>query len=167
MSGQRFLGIYPGRVRNNVDPLNMARIQVSVADIGGDAILSWALPCLPVTGRNMGLFTVPPVGAAVWVQFANGDADHPIWMGGFYGSGEAPALSRKVPPGIDGITLQTSGNNGLVISDTPGGGILIQTAGGAKIEVTDTGITIANGQGAELTLRGPTVDINNGALTIR
>jgi uncharacterized protein involved in type VI secretion and phage assembly len=167
MSAQRFLGIYSGRVRNNVDPLNMARIQVSVADVSGDALLSWALPCLPVIGRNMGMFTVPPVGAAVWVQFANGDADYPIWMGGFYSNGEAPALSRKVPPGIDGITLQTAGNNGLVISDTPGGGILIQTAGGAKIEVTDAGITISTGQGAELTLRGPTVDINNGALTIR
>lgn len=167
MSDQRFLGIYPGRVENNVDPLNMSRIQVSVADVGGNAVLSWALPCLPVTGRNMGMFTVPPIGAGVWVQFARGDADYPVWLGGYYANGEAPSMSRNVPPGISGITLQTVGNNGLVISDTPGGGILIRTAGGAKIEVTDAGITIATGQGAELTLRGPTVDINNGALTIR
>lgn len=167
MSDQRFLGIYPGRVENNIDPLNMSRIQVSVADVGGNAVLSWALPCLPVTGRNMGMFTVPPVGAGVWVQFARGDADYPIWLGGYYANGEAPALSRNVPPGISGITLQTVGGSGLVISDTPGGGILIRTAAGAKIEVTDAGITIANGQGAQITLRGPIVDINNSALTIR
>jgi hypothetical protein len=53
-----------------------------------------------------------------------------------------------------------------VISDAPGGGILLQTAGGAKIELTDSGITITTGQGATLKLTGATVDINNSALTI-
>jgi len=166
MSDKRFHGIYPGRVENNIDPLNMSRIQVSVADVGGASISSWALPCLPVTGNNMGMFTVPPIGSAVWVQFARGDADYPVWLGGYYANGEAPALSRRVPPGISGITLQTTGANGLVISDAPGGGILIQTAGGAKVEITDTGITISTGQGATLKLTGATVDINNGALAI-
>ncbi len=145
----------------------MSRIQVSVADVGGASISSWALPCLPVTGNNMGMFTVPPIGSAVWVQFARGDTDYPVWLGGYYANGEAPSLSHKVPPGISGITLQTQAGNGLVISDAPGGGILIQTAGGAKIEVTDAGITISTGQGATLELTGNTVDINNGALTIR
>ena len=167
MSDRRFHGIYPGRVENNIDPLNMSRIQVSVADVGGSSVLSWALPCLPVTGTNMGMFTVPPVGSGVWVQFARGDSDYPVWLGGYYANGEAPSLSRNVPPGISGITLQTVGNNGLVIRDGPGGGILIQTTAGAKIEVTDTGITISNGQGATLTLQGPTVDVNSGALTVR
>jgi uncharacterized protein involved in type VI secretion and phage assembly len=166
MNDRRFHGIYPGRVENNIDPLNMSRIQVSVADVGGASISSWALPCLPVTGNNMGMFTVPPIGSAVWVQFARGDADYPVWLGGYYANGEAPALSRRVPPGISGITLQTLGSNGLVISDAPGGGILIQTAGGAKVEVTDAGITISTGQGATLKLTGATVDINNGALAI-
>jgi uncharacterized protein involved in type VI secretion and phage assembly len=167
MSDKRFHGIYPGRVENNIDPLNMARIQVSVADVGGSSISSWALPCLPVTGTDMGMFTVPPIGSAVWVQFARGDADYPVWLGGYYANGEQPALARRVPPGINGITLQTRGHNGLVISDAPGGGILIQTAGGAKVEVTDSGITISTGQGATLSLTGNSVDINNGALTIR
>jgi uncharacterized protein involved in type VI secretion and phage assembly len=160
-------GIYPGKVENNIDPLNLARIQVSVADVGGSAVLSWAVPCLPVTGDGMGMFTVPPIGAGVWVAFVRGDADYPVWMGGFYGNGEAPSLSQHVPPGISGITLQTSGSNGLVISDAPGGGILIQTAGGAKISVTDSAITISTGRGATLSLQGNTVDVNSGALTVR
>ncbi len=49
-----------------------------------------------------------------------------------------------------------------MISDAPGGGILIQTAGGAKIEISDLGITIA-AQGAEIKLSGGTVNINNNA----
>ena len=167
MSRGPFHGIYPGKVENNIDPLNMGRIMVAVADVGGSSVLSWAMPCLPVTGNNMGMFTVPPVGSGVWVEFVRGDADYPVWLGGYYASGEAPALSRNVPPGLSGITLQTAGNNGLVISDAPGGGILIQTAGGAKISVTDSGITISSGQGATLSLQGNTVDVNSGALTVR
>ena len=115
----------------------------------------------------MGMFTVPPMGSGVWVEFVRGDTDYPVWLGGYYTNGEAPSLSRNVPPGISGITLQTAGSNGLVISDAPGGGILIQTAGGAKISVTDSGIMISTGQGATLSLRGSTVDVNNGALTVR
>jgi uncharacterized protein involved in type VI secretion and phage assembly len=161
-----FQGIYPGRCENNVDPLNMARILVSVADVGGNLPLTWAMPCLPVTGRGMGMFTVPPIGAAVWVMFVRGDSDYPVWLGGYYGNGDAPPLSRRVAPALDGITLQTTSGHGLVINDTPGGGILIQTAGGAKIEVTDAGITIATGQGAQIKLAGATVDVNNNALTV-
>jgi uncharacterized protein involved in type VI secretion and phage assembly len=145
----------------------MARIQVAVADVGGRSILSWALPCLPVTGRGMGTFTVPPVGAGVWVAFVRGDTDYPVWMGGYYANGDAPSLSRSVPPGVSGITLQTTGGHGLVINDAPGGGILIQTSGGAKISVTDTGITISTGKGATLSLQGDTVDVNSGALTVK
>ena len=107
MSSGPFHGIYPGKVETNIDPLSMGRIQVSVADVGGSSILSWALPCLPVTGRSMGMFTVPPVGAGVWVTFVRGDTDYPVWMGGYYANGDAPSLSRNVPPGISGITLQT------------------------------------------------------------
>jgi len=166
MSGKTFHGIYSGRVENNIDPLNMARIQVSVADVSGNTPLTWALPCLPVAGRGMGMFTVPPIGSAVWIMFANGDIDYPIWLGGYYASGDAPSLSRRVPPSLDGITMQTTSGHGLVISDAPGGGILIQTAGGAKIEVTDAGITIATGQGAEIKLTGATVNVNNNALTV-
>jgi uncharacterized protein involved in type VI secretion and phage assembly len=167
MSAGPFHGIYRGQVASNIDPLNQGRIQVRVADVGGSSTLNWAMPCLPVAGNNMGMFTVPPAGSGVWVAFVQGDADYPVWLGGYYGTGEAPSLSTNTPPGISSITLQTSGGNGIVITDAPGGGILIQTAGGAKISVTDNGIAIATGQGAELSLRGDTVDVNGGALTIR
>jgi uncharacterized protein involved in type VI secretion and phage assembly len=161
-----FHGIYPGRVENNIDPLNMSRIQVAVADVGGRQVLSWALPCLPVAGNNMGMFTVPPIGAGVWVQFARGDTDYPVWLGGYYVNGQAPALSRQVPPGISGITLQTLGGNGLVISDAPGGGILIKAASGAYIRISETGITLDTGRDARIELTGNTVNVNGGALTV-
>lgn len=166
---QRFYGKYRGTVLNNVDPMQQGRIQAVVPDVAGLVPTSWALPCLPLAGINTGLFTVPPIGAGVWIEFEKGDPDFPVWVGGFWGSAaELPALSRTVPPAVSGITLQTTLKNGIVISDVPGptGGILIQTTTGATISVSDVGIVISNGKGAVISLTGPTVDINAGALTV-
>lgn len=169
MSDTPLYGKYRGTVVNNIDPEQIGRIQVMVPDVAGFVPGTWALPCLPAAGINMGVFTVPSIGAKVWVEFERGDPDHPIWVGGFWGSSaEVPTLARAVLPGFAGITLQTLGNNGIVISDVPGptGGILIQTTTGAMIAVNDIGITISNGKGAVLSMTGPTVDVNAGALTI-
>lgn len=169
MSGAPLYGKYRGTVMNNVDPLMIGRIQAAVADVGGLIPSSWAMPCLPLSGINAGIFTVPAIGAGVWIEFERGDPDYPIWTGGYWGStAEVPMLAKAVPPGVAGITLQTTLKNGIVISDVPGptGGILIQTATGAMISVSDTGIIISNGKGATINMTGPSVDVNLGALTV-
>lgn len=166
---QRYYGKFRGTVVNNVDPMQIGRIQVMVPDVSNVMLSSWAMPCAPVAGINMGMFTVPLIGAGVWVEFEQGDPDYPIWVGCYWGTAaEVPLLSRTVLPAVPGITLQTPLKNGIVISDVPGptGGIQIQTATGAMISVTDIGIMISNGKGAVINLTGPTVDINLGALTV-
>jgi hypothetical protein len=77
-------------------------------------------------------------------------------------------LAHTVPPGVNGITIQTTLKNGIVVSDVPGptGGIMIQTTTGAMISVSDVGIVISNGKGAIINMVGPSVDINAGALTV-
>jgi uncharacterized protein involved in type VI secretion and phage assembly len=165
----KFYGKYRATVVNNIDPLQLGRIQVIVPDVSNVLPSSWAMPCVPVAGLNMGMYTVPPIGAGVWIEFEQGNPDHPIWVGCFWGSAaEVPVLARTVPPAVPGITLQTTAKNGIVISDVPGptGGILIQTTSGATISVSDVGIVITNGKGAIINLTGPTVDINAGALTV-
>ena len=169
MSAVPLYGKYRGTVMNNVDPLMIGRIQATVPDVGGLVPGSWAMPCLPLSGINAGIFTVPAVGSGVWIEFERGDPDYPIWVGGYWGSAaEVPLLAKAVPPGVPGITLQTPLKNGIVISDVPGptGGILIQTATGAMISVSDTGIIISNGRGAAINMTGPSVDVNLGALTV-
>jgi uncharacterized protein involved in type VI secretion and phage assembly len=169
MTDAPLIGKYRGVVVNNVDPMQIGRIQASVPDLAGLIPGTWAMPCLPLAGINTGLFTVPPIGAGVWIEFERGNADYPIWVGGYWGTAaEVPAMSHIVPPGVSGITLQTTLKNGIVISDVPGptGGILIQTTAGAMISVSDTGIIISNGKGAVISMTGPTVDVNVGALTV-
>jgi uncharacterized protein involved in type VI secretion and phage assembly len=167
--GQAHYGKYRATVVNNVDPLQIGRIQVIVPDVSNVMLSSWAMPCVPVAGIQMGVYTVPPIGSGVWVEFERGDPDYPIWVGCYWGSaGEVPALARTVPPAVPGITLQTTLQNGLTVNDVPGptGGIMLKSATGATIIVNDTGIYIQNGKGASITMVGPSVTINNGALAI-
>ena len=162
-------GKYRGTVINNVDPMQIGRIQAMVPDLAGFVPGTWAMPCLPMAGINTGVFTVPMIGSGVWVEFERGDPDYPIWVGGYWGSAaEVPLMARTVPPAVSGITIQTTLKNGIVVSDVPGptGGILIQTTTGAMISVSDVGIVISNGKGAIINMTGPTVDVNLGALTV-
>lgn len=167
----RYYGKYRGTVVNNVDPMQLGRLQVTVPDVTGLVPGTWANPCLPVAGMQMGFFSVPMPGAGVYVEFEQGDPDYPVWVGCFIATvAEKPLLANTAPPPTPAITLQTPLKNGIVISDGLGpmgvGGIVLQSASGATIAVNDTGITIMNGKGAIISMLGTTVDINLGALTV-
>jgi uncharacterized protein involved in type VI secretion and phage assembly len=169
MSDKKYFGKYRGMVINNVDPMQIGRLMVQVPDISGLIPSTWAMPCFPVTGKQMGTWWLPQIGAGVWVEFEQGDPDYPIWSGCWFGSAaEVPALALAAPPAVPNFVVQTQGQNTIMISDLPGpsGGILLKTLTGAMISVSDTGITISNGKGAVITMTGPAVDINAGALTI-
>jgi uncharacterized protein involved in type VI secretion and phage assembly len=170
MSGaKKYFGLYRGTVFNNIDPLQMGRIQAIVPDVSNVIPTSWALPCIPIAGKQMGTFVVPQVGAGVWMQFEQGDPDFPVWTGGFWGSAaEVPSLALAGVPGDANIVIQSALQNAIVVSDLPGptGGIMLKSTTGATILVNDTGIYIQNGKGASLTLIGPTVTINEGALVV-
>jgi uncharacterized protein involved in type VI secretion and phage assembly len=169
MTAAPLYGKFRGTVINNVDPMQIGRIQAMVPDLAGFIPGTWAMPCLPMAGINTGVFTVPMIGSGVWIEFERGDQDYPVWVGGYWGSAaEVPVLARAVPPGVSGITIQTTLKNGIVVSDVPGptGGILIQTTTGAMISVSDVGIIISNGKGAIINMTGPSVDVNLGALTV-
>jgi uncharacterized protein involved in type VI secretion and phage assembly len=165
----KYYGKYRGTVFNNIDPIQTGRIQAIVPDVSSVLPTTWALPCVPMAGPQCGEFTVPPLGAAVWIEFEHGDRDYPIWTGCFWRTAaEVPALALATLPPLQSIVLQTVGQNTLMISDLPGptGGFLLKSATGALISINEVGITISNGQGATIVLTGPSVTINAGALTV-
>jgi uncharacterized protein involved in type VI secretion and phage assembly len=159
---RQFFGKYRGSVANNIDPQMMGRIQVSVPAVLGEGSLSWAMPCAPYAGPGVGFFAIPPNGARVWVEFEGGDPDYPIWSGGFWGLGEAPAT-----PALAEIKVLKTDTATVTLNDLPGvGGITIETTLGARIAISASGIEITNGMGASINLQGPQVSVNNGALEV-
>ena len=169
MSGTKYFGKYRGMVVNNVDPMQMGRLQLQIPDVLGPLLSSWAMPCFPVTGKQMGFWSIPQIGTGVWAEFEQGDVDYPIWSGCWYGSAaDVPTLALATTPPLSSVFMQTAAQTTLQISDLPGpaGGILLKTAAGAVIMVNDVGITISNGKGATIVMTGPSVTINAGALVI-
>jgi uncharacterized protein involved in type VI secretion and phage assembly len=171
-SSTRYYGKYRGTVMQNVDPEFRARIQCTVPDVLGPGVpSSWceaSAPLAGATGLPMGAYMVPPIGAGVWVEFEQGDPGKPIWTGCRFGIGDIPPLAMAGVPVSPSIVLQTSLQNMIAISDLPGptGGIMLKSTTGATLIVNDTGIYIQNGKGAAITLVGPAIDFNIGALTI-
>jgi Type VI secretion system/phage-baseplate injector OB domain len=170
---QKFYGKYRGTVINNIDPEQIGRIMAIVPAVSNVIPTSWAMPCVPFAGKAEGFFAVPQIGAGVWIEFEGGDPDKPIWVGGFWGAfAEVPTLALvppPIPPGQN-VCIQTTLQNMMIVSDAPPtpltGGIVLKSTTGAMIVVNDTGIYIQNGKGAAITMIGPAVDINMGALTI-
>ncbi len=170
---RKYYGKYRGKVINNLDPEQRGRIQAAVPAVTAVVQNTWAMPCVPIAGQGDGFFAVPQLGADVWIEFEQSEIEKPIWVGGFWNSGgELPAsalVPAPVPPGQN-VVLQTNGNNAIVLSDSPptpsSSGVILKDNSGAIIVINESGIHISNGKGATLTLVGPAVTINNGAMEI-
>ena len=168
-SATKYFGKYRGTVVQNVDPEQRGRIQAVVPDVSNVVPTTWASACVPLAGKSMGTYVVPQIGSGVWIEYEQGDVDYPIWTGCFWGmAAEVPALALAGNPVSPSVVIQTGLQNSIVLSDVPGptGGIMLKSSTGAMILVNDVGITISNGKGATITMTGPTVSINNGALTV-
>lgn len=171
---RQFLGKYRATVTQNIDPDQRGRLQVSVPDVLGPIPSTWAEACVPLagpTGFAMGVYMVPPIGAGVWVEFERGDPNYPVWVGCRWGgTADIPPLALTGIPASPNIVMQTLGKHLAMLSDAPPtpatGGIVLQSMTGAMIVVNDSGIYIDNGKGATITLVGPTVMVNNGALAV-
>lgn len=169
----KYYGKYRGTVLNNIDPEQRGRIMAMVPDVLGITPSNWALPCVPIAGKQAGTFMVPQIGSGVWIEFEQGDPDYPIWVGGFWGIAAAVPILALAPPPIppgQNIVFQTTGQNAIILSDAPPtpltGGIILKSATNAMLVINDSGIYMQNGKGASLFMTGPTVFINQTALAI-
>lgn len=156
---RRFYGKYRGVVTNNLDPQNLGRIQAMVPEVWGDAPgLSWAVPCSPYAGTMAGFFAVPPMGAGVWIEFEAGDVSRPIWVGGWWGTGDVPTT-----PG-GGSTqqpftkiLRTDLGLTIVLDDTAQMITVADSAGVNKVEISVLSGTVTVKGAARVVLDAPVV----------
>jgi len=159
----QFYGKFEGVVDQNFDPLGKGRLLVKVPTIFRDGTV-WAQPCVPYAGPDIGFFMMPPKDAHVWVEFAGGDPNRPIWSGCFWGEGESPPVSVS-PLAANKKMLKTETCT-LTLDDTPGiGGLTIETSDGKKIVMTKLKLEVTDGTWS-ITLSPSSVSINNGALEV-
>ena len=128
----RFYGKYRGVVTSNTDPLRRGRIQAEVPAVLADVPTGWALPCVPYAGAGSGAFTVPPVGAGVWIEFEGGDPDYPVWSGCWWGDGQAPADTNGVS-GLPGLKILRSEQGLMLALDDDGQTVTLSDASGANL----------------------------------
>jgi uncharacterized protein involved in type VI secretion and phage assembly len=148
----RHYGKYRGLITDVQDPQKAGRVKVKVPEVLGDVETGWALPCTPYAGPNTGLYTIPPVNAAVWVEFEGGDVSRPIWSGGWWGPNEAPGSPTSSTPSPtrrelrseSGLTVSLDDDAGeLLVSDSNGDNLLRISAKKGHIDITaSTDITI-------------------------
>jgi hypothetical protein len=158
---QQYFGKYRGKVVDNQDPAKRGSIQVRVPAVLGEVSV-WALPCVPYAGPKVGFYAIPPVDAAVWVEFEGGRLDYPIWSGCFWAEGEIESADAdpkvfffRTPAGFirmkeaDGtIEIETDGGTSIVMSATEikvDGKTIKNTAGGSATELGAAGFDAMNG----------------------
>jgi hypothetical protein len=72
-------GKYKALVTATNDPDKLGRIKIKCAEVYGQGIEKWALPCfMPNT------FSLPSKDDIVWIEFAGGQLNAPIWCGVLY-----------------------------------------------------------------------------------
>lgn len=121
-SQRKVWGKYRGIVAERNDPEQLGRLQLKVPSLLGDAITGWAWPVSPFAGAGTGFFFVPRVGDLVWVEFAEGDLEQPLWTGGGWakpdGKVEVPEDALGSYP--DQYVLRTPSGSVIILDDTSG-----------------------------------------------
>lgn len=98
----RIYGKRRARVIVNQDPERRGRIKVENTELYGASHSPWVMPSFPFYGGvDCGFFSIPPIGALVWIECEEGLPEYPIYSGGFFD------LTSKGRPS-DGSTIENS-----------------------------------------------------------
>jgi len=160
MTGHHY-GRYRGIVTDNEDEKNLGRLKARVPEVLGNVETGWALPAAPFAGDGVGLFSVPPPGAGVWIEFEAGDVSRPIWSGCWWGDGQLP---DQATPAIR--VLKTVSGHTITLDDTDGSEkVEVTDKNGAKIVMDQSGVEISKG-GQKVKLSQNSVIVNDGALEV-
>jgi Type VI secretion system/phage-baseplate injector OB domain len=145
---KRFFGKYRATVADNNDPVQRARLLVTVPTVLG-AVSAWAeaAVAMPLAGLS-----VPNVGDTVWVEFEEGEAHAPLWTGFAVPAGQsvpvpAPFVWQFSTPAGQQVTVEP---NAVVLEDSQGNRVRMGAAGvevqaAAKVRVNALQIELAAG----------------------
>jgi hypothetical protein len=154
----RYHGKYRGEVTDNNDPDNLGRIRVKVPRLFGDEETGWALPAFPYGGAGeQGFFLIPDAGAAVWIEFEEGDLSYPIWTGTFFGSGDIPESAQPAQK-----VIKTKSGHKIILDDD-GDRIEITDSNGNSCAMDGSEIKISTGGATKIVIEAPQIELVENA----
>ncbi|MBT9465006.1 phage baseplate assembly protein V [Hydrogenophaga sp.] len=168
------------------DPERRNRVQVRLLAHDGvtdqDAPL-WARVVAPFAGNDRGFFFLPDVDDEVLVIFMNGDARHPLIIGGLWnGNSPSPAdladgqhrtkrlkskngvaITILDEDGQETLTLETPGGQTVTLQDGPGS-ITLADANGNRVVMDTAGITVE--AAAKVKVTAAQVEVSAGMVKV-
>lgn len=158
----RFYGKYRGIVQDVNDSDKLGRVRAYVPEVYGEDVISpWAMPCVSLAGAKHGFVCLPEAQDGVWIEFEAGDPARPIWTGCWWGTDD---LADDLNKHKARTWVTTSGHR--ITLDDDGKKVLINHAKGAKVEMTDSSMTLECKSG-KVVLDSSGVNINDNALTVK
>ena len=175
------------RVVSLDDPDNRARVQVkllSFADVDEQDSTMWARVVSSFAGSERGVFFLPEVDDEVLVVFVQGDARHPLVIGGLWnGSATPPAaiesggrnrfkrirskngivVTLDDQDGQETLQLETPGGQKLTLKDGPGS-VKIEDSNGNSVKLETAGITI--NASAKVTVQASQVNVSASMVSV-
>lgn len=157
---RQHFGKYPGLVLNNApdaDDPHRGRILVEVPGILEEtpdgaaerAVQLLAKPCFPA-----GFFFIPEAGQQVWVEFAAGDVNEPLWSGAWYPEDGTPKTVADAPPTSAQKIIRTVSGHVVQLDDTEGEEkVMVSHRTGSFISIDKDGtVVIGNHKGSTVIL---------------
>jgi hypothetical protein len=158
---RKYYGKYPGLVLNSDPPEDgsdhRGEILVEVDGIleedpsgaGERALQAVAKPCLPP-----GFFFVPEPQDHVWVEFAAGEIDDPLWSGVWYPNDAPPKTPDGNPPTQFQKIIRTAKGHVVLIDDSDNAEQIVVFDGKNENTITldSAGITVLDKNNNKLTM---------------
>lgn len=168
------------------DPEGRNRVQVRLLahdGVGDQDAPLWARVVAPFAGNDRGFFFLPDVDDEVLVIFMNGDARHPLIIGGLWnGNSPAPAdlangqhrtkrlkskngvaITILDEDGQETLTLETPGGQTVTLQDGPGT-ITLEDANGNQVVMEAAGITVQ--AAAKVKVTAAQVEVSAGMVKV-
>lgn len=144
--------LFVGTVVNNVDPLGINRVQVTISGRleAGSTDLPWMAPMRVSPfgqGAGFGVYGAPQIGSQVLIEAQDGHLDHAFYVAGYYGVSNANA--QFASPDVWGfqdpsgtyliVNLKTKlwtfhHASGYIYSIDAGGNFSLQTPGNVSVK---------------------------------
>lgn len=155
MAENKYYGLYQGVVTNIKDPEKRGRIKVKCPEVlGADTESAWCDPLVPVAYDNGGDFCLPAKNEMVWLQFIAGDANKPVYLGGWWGEKKTPLGNTYSK--LDNTRIISYKDFSIVIHKNE---VTISNNNGSnKIKMSKSGILIESDK--DITVKGNVINLN-------